>query len=253
MLHAMSWVLDAFGPWYPTIYPHRNDAEAARLLATLAENVTLAGRRILDVGCGAGRHLVRLRKLGSDPVGLDLSPSLLAEAARHGREVGVRVPLVRGDMRHLPFANRRFDGVTSLFTSFGYFSRDEDRRVVREATRVLVPDGFHLLDFLNRDRVLAHPNPESERESEGYRIRERRRIEDRGGRVVKRVTVLSKDAEEPVVDYEERVNLWGPDELRSLLESAGLHVLQEWGEYDGSPFEAGSSSRHVWLSRKERG
>ena len=37
-------------------------------------------------------------------------------------------------------------------------------------------------------------------------------------------------AEEPIVDYEERVNLWGADELRALLESAGLSVFQEWGE-----------------------
>ena len=208
----------------------------------------LAGARILDVGCGTGRHLPRIRERGGEPVGLDLSPSLLAEAARTG------VPLVRGDMRALPFAEGRFDGLTSLFTSFGYFSRDEDRTVVREAVRVLRPGGFHVLDFLNRDRVLAHPNPESERESGGWRIRERRRIEDEGGgRVVKRVTVLGESSAEPVVDYEERVNLWGAAELTELLRESGLRVLREWGEYDGAPFDSQASSRHVWLSVKERG
>jgi ubiquinone/menaquinone biosynthesis C-methylase UbiE len=244
----MSWVVDAFGPWYPTIYPHRNDAEAERLFATITGHVELAGRRVLDVGCGTGRHLVRIRELGGDPVGLDLSPALLAEAARTG------APLVRADMRALPFGGELFDGLTSLFTSFGYFSRGEDRTVVREAVRVLRPGAFHVLDFLNRDRVLAHPNPESEREADGYRIRERRRIEeDGGGRVVKRVTVRAAESDEPVVDYEECVNLWGAEELTELLEASGLRVLREWGEYDGAPFDAGTSSRHVWLSVKEGG
>lgn len=244
----MSWVVEAFGPWYPTIYPHRDEAEAERLFATVADVVELAGARILDVGCGTGRHLPGIRERGGEPVGLDLSPSLLEEAARTG------VPLVRGDMRALPFAEGRFDGLTSLFTSFGYFSRDEDRTVVQEAVRVLRPGGFHVLDFLNRDRVLAHPNPESERESRGWRIRERRRIEDEdGGRVVKRVTVLGESSEEPVVDYEERVNLWGAAELTELLRASGLRVLREWGEYDGASFDPRASSRHVWLSVKESG
>jgi len=241
----MSWVVDAFGPWYATVYPHRDAAEAERLLATVAAHVELGGRHVLDVGCGAGRHLVRVRELGASPVGLDLSPTLLAEAARTG------VPVVRGDMRRLPFGSARFDGVTSLFTSFGYFSREEDRGVVREAVRVLEAGGFHVLDFLNRDRVLSHPNAETERASGGFRIRESRRVDARGGRVRKRVTVLPVGSDEPVADYEERVNLWGGRELSALLSASGLRVLQEWGEYDGSPFDPAASSRHVWLSVKE--
>jgi SAM-dependent methyltransferase len=243
----MSWVVDAFGPWYPLVYPHRNDAEAERLLRTVAARVEIAGRRILDVGCGTGRHLARIRALGGLPVGVDLSPALLAEARRIG------VPLVRADMRALPFASGRFDGVTSLFTSFGYFSRQEDRLAVREAVRVLAPGGFHVLDFLNRDRVLAHPNPVSERESGGFRIRERRRLESEGGgRIVKSVTVVAARSGEPVAQYEEGVNLWSAEELRALLADSGLRVLHEWGEYDGSPFDAATSSRHVWLSTRER-
>ena len=247
----MSWVVEAFGPWYRTVYPHRSDEEAARLVRTLAGQVDLPGRRVLDVGCGAGRHLARLRDAGAVAIGLDLSPALLEEAKRIRSETGVA--LVRADMRKLPFADDRFDGITSLFTSFGYFSRDEDRRILLEAARVLSPGGFHLLDFLNRDHVLAHPKPDSERLSSGWRVRERRSIEDSDRRVVKRVTVLPTEGETPVAEYEERVNLYGSEELRDLLGAAGLAVRGEWGEYDGAPFDPDRSSRHVFLSRKERG
>jgi ubiquinone/menaquinone biosynthesis C-methylase UbiE len=156
-------------------------------------------------------------------------------------------------MRALPFRDAGLDGVTSLFTSFGYFSLDDDRRALEEAGRVLRPGGFHLLDFLNRRRVLSHPNPESERTSGDYRIRERRRLEGHDRRIVKEVTVLSTTGEEPLAKFEESVNLYRPEELRRLLAGVGLSVHREWGEYTGTPFDEDESSRHVFLSVKEGG
>ena len=47
------------------------------------------------------------------------------------------------------------------------------------------------------------------------------------------------------------MNLWSAEELRALLSDSGLRVLHEWGEYDGSPFDPATSSRHVWLSTRE--
>ncbi len=76
----MSWVTEAFGSWYPTVYPHRDEREAASLVATLGRTIPFKGRRLLDVGCGAGRHLARFGEVGAHPVGLDLSPELLGEA-----------------------------------------------------------------------------------------------------------------------------------------------------------------------------
>ncbi len=55
-----------------------------------------AGWRVLDVGCGAGRHARALASAGAQPIGLDLSAELLACAR------GVGLPLVRADMRRLP-------------------------------------------------------------------------------------------------------------------------------------------------------
>jgi SAM-dependent methyltransferase len=153
-------------------------------------------------------------------------------------------------MRHLPFLSGRFDVVTSLFTSFGYFGEAEDRLVLAEAARVLEPGGWHVLDFLNRERVLEHPNPVTSRLSAGYRVDESRRIEaDR--RVVKEVVIRPADGGEPLARYEERVTLYDRHELVNLLGGVGLEVTTGYGDYDGSPFEPASSPRLVVLSRKE--
>jgi SAM-dependent methyltransferase len=245
----VSWFVEAFGPWYSVVYPHRDAAEADRLVATLADRIDLDGRRVLDVGCGAGRHLERFAAAGARPVGLDLSEALLAEARRVRTQAGGNWPLVRADMRSLPVSNGRVDGVTSLFTAFGYFDAEGDRRALAEVGRVLRPGGFHLLDFLNRERVLAHPNPDTERVSGDWRIRESRRVED--GRVVKRVLVQPAAGGAPVADYEERVTLHGRKELESMLKDVGLVVRQVWGEYTGEPYHPDDSSRLVLLSVRE--
>lgn len=246
----MAWFVKAFGPWYPVVYPHRDETEARDLVGTISAVVPLAGARVLDVGCGAGRHLPAIAEAGAEPFGLDLSEALLAEARRVRGAVKGRWGLVRGDMRRLPVASKAVDGVTSLFTTFGYFDAAGDRAALGEAARVLRPGGFHILDFLNREAVVAHPKAETERCSGNWRIREWRRIED-GRRVIKRVEVTPTGGGEAVVDYEERVTLYGLEELRGLLRGAGLAVQDVRGDYRGAPFDAASSPRLVLLSRKE--
>ncbi len=245
----MSWYVEAFGAWYAVVYPHRDASEADRLVTSLGRVTELAGRRILDVGCGEGRHLQRLAGAGALPVGLDLSETLLAQAGRVRDGVGGAWPLVRADMRFLPVRTAVFDGVTSLFTAFGYFDGDGDHRALAEAARTIRPGGVHVLDFLNRDRVRAHPNPETERTRGDWTIRESRRIE--ADRVVKRVVVTPALGGDPVADYEERVNLHGREELEAMLRDVGLSVRHVWGEYDGSPFHPDSSSRLVLISARE--
>jgi SAM-dependent methyltransferase len=77
-----------------------------RELGTFARHVG-GRRRVLDLGCGPGRDVDFLTKLGCQVVGLDLSAGMLAKARR-------RLPdsaLVHGDMRWPPFRSGAFDGV----------------------------------------------------------------------------------------------------------------------------------------------
>jgi SAM-dependent methyltransferase len=76
--------------------------------------------RVLDLGCGTGRHLAFLASRGHRPVGLDLSPHMLAEAAANSRAGRARPPLVRADLRRLPFPQEPlFDGILLMFSTLG--------------------------------------------------------------------------------------------------------------------------------------
>lgn len=225
------WYREWFGEAYLELYPHRDAEEAGRGVDLFLDLTSPErGSRILDLACGAGRHLGPLEAAGLRPVGLDLSRPLLDRAADGGAR-----RLVRGDMRRLPFRTGAFDGVVQFFTSFGYFdSREGDRRVLEEVRRVLRPGGAFLLDFLNAGKVRREIVPEDVREIEGRTVRQRRWIE--GDRVVKEIEIDGGVREDPET-FRERVRLYEPDELVSMLEEADLRVRERRGDYGGAPFE----------------
>ena len=242
-----AWFRRWFGPEYLQLYPHRDREEAERGVRLFVEEAgTEAGDRLLDLGCGSGRHLAAFDARGIEVFGLDLSRPLL-ERAREA--TGGRVPLVRADMRRVPLAPGAFDAVSSFFTSFGYFaSRREDRRVLSEIRRVLRPGGVYLLDFLNAEQVRSELVPEEERTVEGRTVVQTREI--REGHVVKRIEIRPEGRREAPKVYHERVRLYEPGELTELLEAAGLSVGARFGDYDGSA-HADTSPRFIAVGRAE--
>jgi ubiquinone/menaquinone biosynthesis C-methylase UbiE len=61
------------------------------------------GTKILDIGCGTGRHSIELSKRGYEIVGIDLSESLLKRAKEKATEQNLQIVFQRHDARNLPF------------------------------------------------------------------------------------------------------------------------------------------------------
>ncbi|MDQ6718756.1 MAG: class I SAM-dependent methyltransferase [Gemmatimonadota bacterium] len=236
-----AWYEQWFGDDYLALYPHRDGREAARVVALLLRK--LAGKnvdRVLDLACGAGRHS---RALNTHwwTTGLDLSQALLSVA----RSEDSAAPYVRGDMRSLPFRDGSFSLVVNLFTSFGYFSDDDDHlRVITGVAAVTAPDGLFVLDYLNADQVVRHLKPTDETVVNGIAVDIARVISPDGRFVEKRITLREKKK-----TFVERVRLFGRAELESLVTSAGFAVREVVGDYQGSPW-TGDSERTMLFSVK---
>ena len=99
----------------------------------------VAGRRVLEVGCGAGQCARWLTTQGARAVGLDLSVRQLQHSRRIDEETRVEVPVVAGTATALPFDDDTFDVVFSAFGALQFVA--DARRAVAEAARVLVPGG----------------------------------------------------------------------------------------------------------------
>jgi SAM-dependent methyltransferase len=246
---APAWFEEWFDEHYLAVYPHRDECEAERAVSLVARHTGFGpDARVLDLCCGTGRHLHAFaRRLGTRPVGVDLSPTLLREARR--RLAGAAL-LVRGDVRALPLAAATFDLVTSLFTSFGYFDDDaEHAELLGAVARLLRPGGWFVLDFLNAPHVRASLRPRNVRRIREQTVTEERIIEHgaAGGEyVVKRITVERAGGYR--LTATERVRLFGPKELRALLVAAGLRVTHVCGDYSGRRLTA-ASPRAILFAR----
>lgn len=226
------WFAEWFGDEYLALYGHRDDDEARRAVELVTEHVRPdRASPVLDLACGAGRHLRFLCEAGLRAFGLDLSEVLLHRAVER------RLPVVRGDMRDLPVRPGSLAMVTSFFTSFGYFPDPrDDERVVEEVRRVLRPGGALAVDYLNAPRVRADLRPRSEETVRGRRVVQSRRLVDGGTVVEKRIEIWGGgDGEgEPRV-FHERVRLYDAGELAALMRRHGIEPTETYGDYGGGP------------------
>jgi len=223
------WYRTAFDVLYSRVYRHRDDASARGEVEALLGLVGAAGgERVLDVACGAGRHLRAMLDRGLDGYGMDLSVALLAEAVA---ERGLAGRVVQADMRRVPFA-ADFDLATNLFTSFGYFESDEENAMALwSMAGVLRPGGKLVVDHANREHVRANLVEADRQQVDELVVDNRRRIE--GGRMIKDMTITSPSGRTERVT--ERVRLYSPDELARAFEAAGLRGVRIYGSLAGEP------------------
>ena len=235
------WFEQWFDEDYAALYAHRDAREAELAVATaLREAPELGGGPVLDLACGAGRHLMELRKANGAAFGLDLSPALLRLAPPE-----LRPWLLRGDMRRLP-VKAGLAGIMLWFTPFGYFSDAENEALLGSLAGLLRPGGVLLVDYLHAAELRRGLVAEDTLERNGIRVTSRRRIE--GGRVVKDMELLRLDTGERR-GARESVHLYEPGEFEAMAARAGLRLRKALGHYDGSAFGEASPR---WIALFEK-
>jgi SAM-dependent methyltransferase len=99
----------------------------------------VAGKRVLEVGCGAAPCARWLATRGARVAAFDLSAGMLRHAARAAARSGVSVPLIQADAERLPFASGTFDIACSAFGAVPFVA--DSAQLMREVARVLRPGG----------------------------------------------------------------------------------------------------------------
>lgn len=239
------WFEESFDELYPLLYSHRDLGEARRLVSAVHRIVPPPEGALLDLGCGPGRHLRVLAEGGCVAVGFDLSRPLLDRA----RRANPGIPLVRGDMRCLPFRRRSISQVLMLFTTFGYFrSREEDASVLQGIGEILAEGGTLVLDYVNAPRLRRRLIPQSGRLVRGMTVVERRWIEP-GTDFLFKETRVGPLRDGRTRTYRERLRLYSPSEITEMLQRAGFAMESCMGDYDGGPFRRRESERWIAIAR----
>ena len=97
-----------------------------------------AGSRVLDVATGSGNAAIAAARCGAEVIGIDYVPALLERGRRRAEAEGLEIDLVEGDAEAIPFVDRSFDAVLSVFGSM--FAPDQ-QRAADELARVCRPGG----------------------------------------------------------------------------------------------------------------
>lgn len=153
-------------PWYERLFAHYarrydeepftkgTEGECAFIDAELGGDRAL---RILDVGCGTGRHAIRLAGMGYPVTGIDLSEAQIGRAREKAAEAGVSVDFRVMDARSMPF-EAAFDAVIMLCEGgFALMETDEENfAILQGAVRALKPGGRFLFTTLNGLFPLFH-------------------------------------------------------------------------------------------------
>lgn len=119
-------------------------------------------RRVIDIGCGAGRNACPLAELGFEVLGIDLSMPMLLGARERAKGQTAGEPglgLAQSTMDRLPAANRAFDIVIAHGIWNLAASSDEFRRGVREAGRVSKPGAGLFVFTFSRNTLPPDAKP----------------------------------------------------------------------------------------------
>ncbi len=129
-------------------------------------------KRILDIGCGTGRHAIELAKRGYNVTGIDLSESQLKRAIEKAQKENLTIDFLRADARNLDF-NHEFDVVIMMCeAAFPLMETDEmNFKILENAQKALKPKGKLILTTLNALFPLYH-STEKFLNEEGFRSKD---------------------------------------------------------------------------------
>jgi len=153
-------------PWYETLfenYGKKYDRESFTqgtigecdfIEREIGHNKTL---KILDIGCGTGRHSIELAKRGYHITGIDLSDSQLARAKEKADKQGLKIDFLKHDARNLPFINEYDLAIMLCEGAFPLMETDEmNYEILKNATKSLKEHGKIIFTTLNGLFPLYH-------------------------------------------------------------------------------------------------
>jgi SAM-dependent methyltransferase len=225
---------DSYAATYDTVYAEKNYAAECKAVETLIAKFGRGEvRKMLDLGCGTGRHAVIFAGNGFDVTGVDQSESMVALARDRATQMklGANPKFLSGDIRNFA-ATSPFDVAVMNFNVIGYMTGNDDALGALGAARKnLRQDGLLIADFWYGPAVVTDPPGENTREfdsgdvrivrsSSGLHLPDRQCCE-----ITLKVTRLQGDRVLDEAQEIHRVRYFFPLELELMLRVSGFQLM----------------------------
>ncbi len=254
MSSKSEWFTEWFdSPYYHILYQNHNEQSAKDFIDNLFQKLTpqyatlhpTSYYKILDLACGKGRHSRYMASKGFDVTGTDLSENSIRFARQFEAE---NLSFFEHDMRK-PFRINYFDYIFNIFTSFGYFEKDEDNvRALKCVHDGLKDDGTFILDYFNATWV-RHAMKSNYEEIAGDIVFHIQKHID-NGHIYKTISFVGEALEighkiKKDFTFQEKVRLFTLSDFEQLLDKADLKIVEKYGDYELNPFDNQTSNRLI--------
>ncbi len=115
----------------------------------------LQGRRVLELGCGAGHNAVRMAQRGAKVIAVDPSAEQIARARDAADAAEVKIELHTGELADLAFL--RAEGIDVVLSAYGFVGVDDVARLIRQIHRVLKQEAPLIISLPHPALRLIHP------------------------------------------------------------------------------------------------
>jgi SAM-dependent methyltransferase len=239
-LETNTWFASWFDtPYYHILYKDRNYREAQIFMDNLTHYLNLPNNaKVLDLACGKGRHSIYLNQLGFTVLGVDLSENSIEVANKNANET---LHFEVHDMRE-PVGDK-FDAVFNLFTSFGYFDKDEDNlKTLIAINENLSEYGFAVIDFMNVTFVLDNLVAEETKTVDSIDFQLKRYLLD--GYIIKEIDFEDQGQK---FHYTEKVRALTLEDVSQMMEEAVIYLLDTFGDYKLKKYHNKDSERLIMI------
>jgi len=232
-------VFGSYAKLYNMLYSDKDYPAEADFVHGILQKTAPGTKKILDLGCGAGKHDILLAHMGYRLKGIDLSAEMLSLARASSAASASRVPVdfCRGDIRTIRL-DEQFDAVTSLFHVMSYQTTNNDLRAsFNTAYRHLKPGGIFLFDFWYGPAVLTQRPEKREKHVRDKAITIVRNAEPdmhpNSNTVDVRYVITTRDTtanSTETIRETHRMRYWFLPEIEFFLEQEGFALLEtaEW-------------------------
>jgi ubiquinone/menaquinone biosynthesis C-methylase UbiE len=244
MINREDWFINWFNSkYYHILYKSRNKNEASDFIQAIISTLSLkSNNSVLDLGCGNGRHSISLSNYFKLVHGIDISSENISLANENKKE---NLKFFISDMRNFN-TNTKYEYIFNLFTSFGYFKKNEDNiKVLKSCHHHLNKNGLLFVDFLNSEQIKRTISGLKETKNiNGIRFNIYKEIVD--DYVVKNIEIKDGEA---TYNFQEKVQLFKIEDFKKMFEISGFEIISSYGDYQMNPYDL-NSSRLILCAKK---
>lgn len=238
---------DMWRVFYDCMFDDESFQQAAKDTTQLLKLLSSPVTSVLDLACGPGRHLIGFAAQGFAVTGVDLSAYLLNRAAQEIEDRKLTATLVHADLLDYQ-PNERFDLITNLFSSFGYYENPENnQQVLNNAYQWLSPGGHFVIDVFSKEQAALHIEPVHCTEYDNGDLRFERPILVDNMNVYANEWVLVR--EQHAYRWQYQHFIYSAQELQDRLEKAGFTDIKIYGSMAGDDYDM-EATRLVLVARK---